>query len=266
LKTKLRDILPKKLQVPAKYWYGWIGGALEPEMKLLDLIVRPSDKVIDVGGNRGVYAYQLWKMGAKIEVFEPNPLCSDVLKAWAVGKSSVRVYSVALSSRSGYADLHIPIDVSGTEHDSSASIEYTYVHGRDQTVPLQTLDSFRFEDVSLIKIDVEGHEYSVIEGAEATIFSSKPALLVEIEQRHIGRPINDVFDKILSLGYHGFYMGLYGLTPLDNFNLSLQSMEKFSSNKRDYINNFLFLHKERLYDGQYAGLLNKSSLKFNAEM
>jgi FkbM family methyltransferase len=261
LKIKIRDLLPKKHQVPIKYWYSWISGNLEPEMKLLESIVRRSDTVIDVGGNRGVYAYQLCKLGANVEVFEPNPLCSDVLKAWAVDKPSVRINSVALSSRSGYADLHIPIDMSGTEHDSSASIENTYAHARDQTVPLNTLDSYQFEGVSLIKIDVEGHEYSVIEGAESTISSSKPALLVEIEQRHIGRPINEVFEKILSMGYHGFFIGLHGLTSIDNFSISVhQSMEKFSANKGDYINNFLFLHKDRIYNDEYLSMLNKSSL------
>jgi FkbM family methyltransferase len=201
-----------------------------------------------------------------VEVFEPNPLCGDVLKAWAVDKPSVRVNSVALSSRSGYADLHIPIDMSGTEHDSSASIENTYAHARNQTVPLKTLDSYRFEGVSLIKIDVEGHEYSVIEGAEATLLSSKPAVLVEIEQRHISRPIKEVFDKILSMGYHGYFMGINGLSSLDNFSISLhQSMEKFSAKKGGYINNFLFLHKDRVYNNEYEGLFNRSSIKINSE-
>jgi FkbM family methyltransferase len=230
-------------------------------MKLLDLIVRRNDKVIDVGGNRGVYTYKLWRLGAKVEVFEPNPLCSAVLKAWAVGKPSVRVNPVALSSSSGYADLHIPIDVSGTEHDSSASIEKTYAHSRDQAVPLRTLDSYLFEDVSLIKIDVEGHEYSVIEGAEATLLSSKPALIIEIEQRHNRRSIEEVFDKILSLGYHGFFMGLNQLISLDNFNITVhQSIENFSVKQKDYINNFIFLHKDRLSDGEYAGLVDKINL------
>jgi FkbM family methyltransferase len=264
LKIKIRDLLPKKHQVPIKYWYSWIGGKLEPEMKLLESIVLRSDKVIDVGGNRGVYAYQLWKLAASVEVFEPNPLCSDVLKAWAEDKPSVRINSVALSSRSGYADLHIPIDKSGTEHDSSASIENTYAHVRDQTVQVKTLDSYRFEGVSLIKIDVEGHEYSVIEGAKATLLSSKPALLIEIEQRHINRPINEVFDKILSLGYQGYFVGLYGLNSLDKFSVSLhQSMEKFSVNNRNYINNFLFLHKERIHNNEYELFLNASSQEIN---
>jgi len=107
-------------QVPAKYWFGWFRGTLEEEMKLLALIVAKHDRVIDVGGNRGVYAYRLSKLGAKVEVFEPNPTCYEVLSAWASGKPDVNLHSVALSSDEGSANLHIPIDESGVEHDSSA--------------------------------------------------------------------------------------------------------------------------------------------------
>jgi FkbM family methyltransferase len=58
-------------------------------------------------------------------------------------------------------------------------------------VALQTLDSFQFENVSLIKIDVEGLAFSVIKGPEQKIASSRPVLLVEIEQRHFLCPINE---------------------------------------------------------------------------
>ena len=40
LKTQLRDLLPKRYQVPAKYWYGRLSGALEEEMKFLPLVGR----------------------------------------------------------------------------------------------------------------------------------------------------------------------------------------------------------------------------------
>lgn len=263
LKTLVRDLLPKRYQVPAKYWYSWFRGAIEEEMKFLELIVRNHDRVIDVGGNRGIYAYQLWKLGARVEVFEPNPTCFRVLKAWAAGKPDVNIHSVALSSRAGSANLHIPIDGSGVEHDASASIENEgFAHARDQLVPLQTLDSYRFEGVSLIKIDVEGHEYSVIEGAATTLASSMPALLVEIEQRHSGRPIGEVFEKILGFGYQGFFMGRDGLTSLENFDAARdQSMENFGVSKEPYINNFLFLHRGRLADGEYGALVDGRLLK-----
>ena len=258
LKILLRNMLPKKYQVPVKYWNDWQRGTLEEEMKILRFIVRSNDRVIDVGGNRGLYAYQLWRLGAMVEVFEPNPTCSSILKAWAADKPAIHVHSVALSSCAGSANLHIPIDGSGVEHDASASIENTgFAHARDQLVPLQTLDSYRFEGVSLIKIDVEGHEYSAIEGAAATIASSRPALLVEIEQRHIDRPISEVFEKILDFGYQGFFMMRGKLTALENFDaVRHQSMENFGISKEPYINNFLFLHRAKLADGKYSTLIN----------
>ena len=258
-KVLARELLPKRYQVPAKYWYGWLVGTLEAELELLALILRNQDRVIDVGGNRGMYTYHFWKIGAKVEVFEPNPACSRILSAWATGRPDMNIHSVALSSCAGSAHLHIPVDKSGIEHDASASIENTgFAHARDLSVSLQTLDSYQFEGVQLIKIDVEGHECSVIEGAATTITSSKPALLVEIEQRHNNRPIAEVFRKILGFGYRGFFLGSEGLTPLENFDVSIhQSMDNFDRPKRQYINNFLFLHDSRLANGRYDGLIKE---------
>ncbi len=263
MKTHLRDKLPKKYQVPAKYWFSWLRGVLEPEMKILSHIVQRNDLVIDVGGNRGVYAYFLWKMGARVEVFEPNPVCFDVLTKWASEKLLVNVHSVALSSQSGFANLHIPIDTDGLEHDASASIENAgFTKFRKTTVTLQTLDSFKFQCVSLIKIDVEGHEYSVFDGAVETLTSSRPALLVEIEQRHCDKPIAQVFEKILSFGYQGFFIRAGKLQELKKFDLARdQSLQSFNGPARKYINNFLFLHQARLVTGEYSVLCGKKLLK-----
>jgi len=261
LKVFLRNLLPKKYQVPVKYWNDWQRGTLEEEMKILGLIVCDNDRVIDVGGNRGIYAYQFWRLGAMVEVFEPNPVCLSVLKAWAADKSAVHIHSIALSNCFGNANLHIPIDETGIEHDASASIENDDLGlVRDQSVPLQTLDSFRFEDVSLIKIDVEGHEYSVIEGAAETIATSNPALLVEIEQRHITRPITEVFEKILGFGYQGFFMMSGKLVSLGSFDIARhQPMKNFGGSKVGYINNFLFLHQKKVDNGEYATLFKVRS-------
>lgn len=261
LKNFGRDRLPMGFQVPAKFWYNWLRGSLEREMNLLGSMVKSNDRVIDVGGNRGAYAYSLWRLGARVEVFEPNPSCCCVLAAWAADKATVNVHGVALSGRSGSDYLHIPIDGAGVEHDASASIEKAgFERARQQLVALETLDSFAFEDVSLIKIDVEGHEYCVIEGGASTIVTSRPALLVEIEQRHSVRPIAEVFDKILGFGYEGFVMEGKGLMPLDTFDPARdQSMDNFLASNKAYINNFIFLHSDRLAAGQYRGLVGGAS-------
>jgi FkbM family methyltransferase len=194
-----------------------------------------------------------------VEVFEPNPICFRVLETWAAGKPGVRLHSVALSNQSGSANLHIPIDGSGVEHDASASIEQTgFTTARDQLVSLQTLDSYQFDNVTLIKIDVEGHEYSVIEGAVGTIASSRPALLIEIEQRHSARPIDEIFQKIIGLGYQGFFLENGKLRTLEKFDpLRHQSMENFGSGKDSYINNFLFLHHSRLENMEYREIFER---------
>lgn len=199
-------------------------GNLEKEMDLLQLLVGSGDHVVDVGGNRGTYAYRLRNLGAVVDVFEPNPVCLRPLEQWASGKSSVKIHAIGLSNGSGNTHLRIPVDDRRVEHDSSASIEDS-VQGniREQSITLRSLDSYDFGDVALIKIDVEGHECSVIEGAAKTLESSSPALIVEIEQRHCAKPITDVFNKILDFGYVGFFLFHDKLTPLVRFDLESDS-------------------------------------------
>ena len=256
LKALARDALPRRWQVPVKYWYGRVRGDIEPEMALLRALVDCGDHVVDVGGNRGTYAYRLWRIGARIEVFEPNPDCIGVLRGWAAGLDRVTVHGVALSSQAGTAQLHVPVDEHGVAHDASASLEAgTPSDGRDIDVPLRTLDSFGFTDVSLIKIDVEGHESNVIEGAAVTLRAARPALLIEIEQRHRREPIYTIFRDIEAFGYRGFFLLDGRLVGIERFDVVRhQSLQAFESNSSRYHNNFLFLDAERLKGGGYATL------------
>ncbi len=256
IKSVVRDLLPSGLQVPLKYLYGRVCRELEPEMALLPLLVSRGDRAIDVGGNRGTYAYRLHQLGARVEIFEPNPVCLRVLQPWALSRRAVTVHEVALSATSGTAKLAIPIDDQGVEHDASASIEHGVgTNVRHETVPIRTLDSFGFRDAVLIKIDVEGHEQSVIEGGRETITSASPALLVEIEQRHLSRPIQEVFGMIQSLGYLGFFLRRSRLYPISEFNLvEDQDANNFENRTRGYYNNFIFLSEQKVKSGMYRAL------------
>lgn len=261
LKAVLRDLLPGRAQVPVKYWYDRARGYLEDEMVLLDGLVSSGDRVIDVGGNRGVYAYRLRQLGAVVEVFEPNPTCLAVLEDWAAATPGVALHPVALSSQSGSAKLHIPVDEFGVEHDASASVEHDgFAKTRDQPITLRTLDSYAFRDVTLIKIDVEGHEYSVVEGALETIAESNPALLVEIEQRHLTRPISEIFKAVCQLGYSAYFLADGALNPIDQFDPERdQQAGHFGQSGARYINNFIFLHERRCSNGDYKEFLETYS-------
>ena len=255
-KIWLRNRVPKRYQVPLKYLANAVYGRLEDEIRLLNFLVQPHQLVIDVGGNRGTYAYRLWQLRTKVVVFEPNPECASILKAWASNKPDLFVHAIALSNKEGKANLHIPIDDKGIIHDASASLEHTnFSKVSDQVVCIRTLDSFRFQQVGFIKIDVEGHEFDVVLGAEETLRTSKPSLLIEIEQRHSTRRIQDIFRKFDDMGYSCYYLGAKGLLIIDNFDVVKdQNIDNFYRKPKNYINNFLFLHKAKLKLGEYKSL------------
>jgi FkbM family methyltransferase len=251
-------MLPKRFQVPAKYWYKWVSHRPESEMRDLGMIVQKNDLVIDIGANCGVYTYQFDLRDANIEAFEPNPVCHQVLFEWAVAKPRIRLHAVALSDSEGSAILQIPVDRLAVEHDASASIEqHDFAQSREQVVALRKLDNYGFEGVSLIKIDVEGHEYGVIQGATHTLPASRPALLIEIEERHTSRTIGGIFLGILAFGYRRFFLECIALIPLEHFDIFRhRSMNSFSNSKPGYANNFLLLHNAGIADGKYSALIN----------
>ena len=67
-------------------------------------------------------------------------------------------------------------------------------HRREDHIPVKTLDSFQLEQVSLIKLDVEGYEREVIKGAWNTISRSRPIIFAEGET-------DQLFPLLAPLGY-----------------------------------------------------------------
>ncbi|MFT5663262.1 MAG: FkbM family methyltransferase [Gammaproteobacteria bacterium] len=247
LKTLLRDFIPQQFQVPIKYNFNRLSSKLEPEMDVLKYFVNEGDRVIDVGGNRGLYAYRLWKLGAAVEVFEPNINCFRILSAWAMRKKKVNIYHVALSKVAGSALLHVPVDAAGIEHDSSGSVELIESESTlDQQVELRKLDGYNFENVKFIKIDVEGHESDVVEGAAVTIKSMTPMMLIEIEQRHNGKPVLEMINKIRELGYEAYFLRKGKLVSVNEFLPERdQNPKNLGNAAQEYINNFIFIHKSK---------------------
>ena len=142
LKSILRDALPMRYQVPIKYFYALFVGAKEPEMGLLQYIIFKDSRAIDVGANRGIYSYLITRFKCKLEIFEPNEDCLKLLRSWSFNMPNVSIHPFGLSSENGEANLHIPIDESGVEHDASASIQNNlFANSRDQKIQIKSLDS-----------------------------------------------------------------------------------------------------------------------------
>lgn len=226
-----------------RYYYQKLKGTLDDELLMLNQMVS-GGCAIDIGANYGIYSYLLSKLCNQVEAFEPIPACAETLIAYSTSifsRRNINVHTAGLSNSNGSLILHVPIinnrHIFGFASFNKPETEHVCI-----SVPIYRLDDFNFREVSFIKIDVEGHESKVLEGAMDTLVREKPVILIEIEQRHTsGIPMTSVFSTIIALGYEGFFISRDGLRPLSHFSYET-NQQPFLNNVmcKDYINNFIF--------------------------
>jgi FkbM family methyltransferase len=150
--------------------------------------------IFDVGANYGflsmVWGRAFENTGAKIFSFEPSPTVSNVTeKSFLHNKfKNIKLYKKAIGNINGHVDIYDGKASSNMlEFDDSKKVK----------VEITSLDQFtiieKVEKVDLIKIDVDGLEYEILQGAK--IQKYKPILIVETN--------NDsrILDFFRSIGY-----------------------------------------------------------------
>jgi FkbM family methyltransferase len=144
---------------------------------------------IDVGANEGLYSLRLSAMFEHVFSFEINAAIAADLVATQL--ANVTVVSNGLSRSMGRATLYVPVLPSGQRLHGWASLNVgncpdAVDHDRHD-VAIATLDSYGIDNASFLKIDVEGHEFQMLEGARATIERCKPRILIEIKSANLSR-------------------------------------------------------------------------------
>ena len=119
------------------------------------------------------------------------------------------------------------------------------------------------DDLAFVKIDVEGHEDSVLMGAQNTIKMERPVLMVEIEQRHHqNKSLNEIFQLVLAHKYCGYFFNqnTNALLSIDDF--VLEEHQNFSNLKTSsYHNNFIFVPQEKDLGLEQTNKLIRNKLK-----
>ena len=169
------------------FWDAW----LRPYFDQLG----PEDVFVDVGANIGfftVYAARARK--AWVHAFEPSPEVFELLKQNIEEngiESRVKLYDVALCD--GETELCRNPKFTDLPELSSGKIDYEHYHnsgclslvpGKDSSYIFasKTMDSFRLPRVDLIKLDVQGMELKVLQGAKETILNSNPVICFEYDR------------------------------------------------------------------------------------
>lgn len=223
----------------------------EIELSLLKRIVAPADITVDVGANLGLYTRALARLSSRVHAFEPSREMADKLRRTSA--RNVTVHEIALSDSDGQAELRIPCDGAHLTH-SLASLEADAVAGQNvrvERVELRRLDSVIRDRVTFVKVDVEGHELNVLNGASGLIEGCRPAFLVEAENRHRPGATTSLFQFFRAVNYEGFFLREQALHDVNTFDPDRDQDQRVllsdggRADGRHYINNFFFFPAER---------------------
>jgi FkbM family methyltransferase len=224
----------------------------EPEVLVVEeILAKHVDFIfLDVGCNKGEYTYAASKFLEPYNIysFEPNLKLNYILEKIF---SEVNVLPYALSNEETKAKFKVP-SLNGHEDDSLGSLNTEAKETNETSADIFEVQCKRLDDVvahykikrvDFIKIDVEGFELAVLEGAQHTIDEHSPLLLIEIEKKH-NQPhtVLEIINSINNKHQHKykvffFNINTYHLTEVT----SEPSQNQEDWGTRKYVNNFLFI-------------------------
>lgn len=193
--------------------------------KLVSLIFEliPNDRpiVIDVGANVGNFTRSCVKQRKKTSLIiavEPSNYVFPILNLWSTFWASKDLKIICkkniLSDNKGVSKLHTPVKDSGSLRVGLAYIgqqKHDNVHS--ESVEVMKLDELILEQgissVDLVKVDVEGAEENVINGASRLINEIKPYWYLELDDsraKMMGNSSKRIFKQMIDAGYEAYFL------------------------------------------------------------
>jgi FkbM family methyltransferase len=223
---------------------------IEPELVWIKEFLPKNAIIFDIGANVGTFLYQLENKldHEQIYAFEPNKKLYRRLKRLFPG---MRVFPLALSDENTTAEFKVPV-ISGKTVASRGTLNTSYKEKGEERSYTEKVKVIRLDDwaaiehfnrLDFIKIDVEGNEMKTLSGAREVICRFLPVLMVEMEQRHHAKPIWQEISEVESWGYDAHYLNRnnFELEKLTQDTLLKNTSDE--KNKKDYINNIIFIPK-----------------------
>lgn len=253
------------MSMAIEYYWRRQRRASELTALVTDHFVRSGASVVDVGASWGLYSYHLARRvgsAGKVYSFEPHPANRLVLQRLAQARLQVRFRPVAISDSAGRAEMLVPL-----WNNRAVTAQSSLAHGFEGVKGLEvralTVETARLDDeidvsqpVGFVKIDVEGYEKHVLQGGRAMFERFLPPLLIEIEQRHLSVPIDEVFRELQEFGYVIYFLDFHALRPISNFNVERDQLSMFNESSfnpfgmpQNYVCNFCAVRSADLLAG-----------------
>lgn len=202
----------------------YIAGCIDPnEFAFLDRILQPGMTFIDAGANEGIYTvFAAKRLGSDgtVWAFEPSQReISRLRRNLDLNQLSARIFPLALADHNGLADLKL----AGYGHEglnTLGELVHQVEAGGKEAVQLKRLDDVLSESgltrLDVIKIDVEGAEMRVLQGATATLGRYRPLVLFEASAnalRQQGASLEELLDLLRRQDYVLYLFDPYSGLP-----------------------------------------------------
>lgn len=191
------------------------------ELRLFKDIVKPSSTVIEVGANIGSHTVGLSKhLGPRglIYAYEPQRIVYQTLCANIALNSCTNVYCYEKAASNQYETIKIPNIRYDVEGNFGAVEIQQFSEGADVEVVILDQHLAQLNQCQLLKVDAEGMEYQVLDGAKDLIDTHKPILYVENDRVMKSQAL---IELIMSMGYKLFWH----ITPMYSVNNFKQNTE-----------------------------------------
>ena len=205
--TLIYALFPNDNAVTSSIIEGW-----QYEKYMFDFLERnqidcEGKTILDVGANNGNFAIDFAHLVSNtgcVHSFEPQriiyyQLCTNV---FINVLDNVYCHNEAIGNVDDFVMIEKPNYFESVNMVNFGGAEIVKENG--DLIPIKRLDSYDFKDVIFIKIDVQGYESFVIDGAEETIKKHRPYLFVEFEEHLLQKQETSEIElkaKIESLGY-----------------------------------------------------------------
>tara|TARA_R110000796_G_scaffold89027_2_gene192503 strand:- start:159 stop:983 length:825 start_codon:yes stop_codon:yes gene_type:complete len=195
----------------------------------LSKIIKPNSTVIDIGAHTGNMSIAYSLFASKVFSFEPNPATFEVLEKNSQLNPNIQPFNYAISDEEGalefhYSDFGFCNGGFATRTDFGIGVTGHKVPIDVYAINLENfLEDKEVGDVSLIKIDAEGHDKDILKTLTNIINKHKPSLITEIYDGLSPDEITDLLDTIHSLGYKAYDEEVNNLN-LDNLGKEIKSV------------------------------------------
>jgi len=212
LKLLIKQIIARSRQNQFVFYeFDYIGqhilrdGVWEPHFDEVIKLIGAGSCLVDIGANFGYNSVLMAKktgLNGKLFAFEPQRLLFQQLNANLVLNDiqNAYTYNLALGNESGQVLTMEPIDY----QQACVNLGALSIGSGGETIKTTKLDDLEIGRIDFIKLDAQGYEKFIMQGAENTLKKYMPTIFIEIEEHYLqkfGVTTDEIYELMSSFGY-----------------------------------------------------------------